>query len=450
MRHFSGLVPRTLSPDAASVLDVFRQFERFATSPRAAQERIQAGQLRSLLMHAHAHSPFWRDRLDAAGIEPAKVADISVLTRLPALRRSEIQAQFEAMRARLPGWNDDDITLHKTSGSTALPVMMEKLRVLYATVYQAVMLMDHRWHQRDASRLLGSFTHKVKDTDTGRWGQPMQWYETVGRAFGRSTNTRSIAELYRILQDKRPAYLNTGPTLLRGLAEAARDIPGPAPRIEQFITSTERVDQNLRRQVREVFGARITDRYSSEECGWMALQCPKHDHYHVASMSCVLEVVDDDGRPCAVGQPGRVLVTTLHSYAMPLLRYEVGDMAVRGPDCDCGVTLPVLAEILGRTRELITLPNGERRMVWLNFGTRFAPAGLLEHLVRFYSCGTVELLVRCAAPLSPETREALVERVHEGFGYPFPVVLREVQEPLPPRLKPIEFEKVDRAYAPGA
>lgn len=448
MQHFSSLVPRVLNPDAASVLDIFHQFSGFARAPLAAQEAAQARQLRSLLRHAHAHSPFWRDRLDAAGIDPAKVAGAQDLARLPPLRRPEIQAQFEAMRARLPGWEDEDITLHSTSGSTGQPVRMEKLKLLYARIYQAVALMDHRWHGRDARKLLASFTHKVKDTDTGRWGQPILWYEPVGRAFGRASHTRPVSELYRILQDKRPAYVNTGPTLLRGMAEAARDTPGAAPRIEQFITSTERVDHDLRRLVREVFGARITDRYSSEECGWMALQCPKHDHYHVAAMCCLVEVVDDDGRPCPVGRPGRVLVTNLHSYAMPLLRYEVGDVAVRGPACDCGITLPVFSEILGRTRELITLPNGERRMVRLNFGSRFAGAGLLDHLVRFHSCGTVELLVRCAAPLTPETREALVARVHEGFGHPFPVVVREVDEPLPVRAKPIEFERVDRPYAP--
>jgi phenylacetate-CoA ligase len=60
------------------------------------------------------------------------------------------------------------------------------------------------------------------------------------------------------------------------------------------------------------------------------------------------EILDDADRPCAPGEVGRVVVSTLHNYAMPLFRYDLGDLAEVGPPCECGRTLPVLNRIVGR------------------------------------------------------------------------------------------------------
>ena len=83
----------------------------------------------------------------------------------------------------------------------------------------------------------------------------------------------------------------------------------------------------------------------------------------------LVEVIDAAGQPCAPGQVGRVVVTPLFNYAMPLLRYELGDYAEVGPPCPCGRGLPVLTRILGRERNaLLVAPTGER--YWPAFGSR--------------------------------------------------------------------------------
>src|SRR6185295_14515719 len=98
------------------------------------------------------------------------------------------------------------------------------------------------------------------------------------------------------------------------------------------------------------WGVGVVDVYSSEECGQIALQCPEHEQYHVQSESVLVEVLDDEGRPCAPGTIGRVVLTTLQNFAMPLIRYDIGDFAEPGPACPCGRALPVLTRIVGRVR----------------------------------------------------------------------------------------------------
>ena len=109
-----------------------------------------------------------------------------------------------------------------------------------------------------------------------------------------------------------------------------------------------------------VFGVRLQDSYSAAEVSVMAIECPDEPGvYHVQSESVLLEILDRAGAPCAVGVPGRVVVTDLHNLATPLIRYEIGDVAAWGAPCRCGRGLPVLSRIVGRTLHLFRLPDGD-------------------------------------------------------------------------------------------
>jgi phenylacetate-CoA ligase len=107
------------------------------------------------------------------------------------------------------------------------------------------------------------------------------------------------------------------------------------------------------------------DRYSSVEFGMIALQCPEHNHLHVIVPNVHLEVVDEKNNPVPIGEPGRVLITGLHTFAMPMIRYEQGDIVTLGKTCDTGITWPVIESVHGRVRSYIDGPDGERKLLTL-------------------------------------------------------------------------------------
>lgn len=109
-----------------------------------------------------------------------------------------------------------------------------------------------------------------------------------------------------------------------------------------------------------VFGAKIITNYSSEECHKIAISCETGRHYHLNVELNFVELLDDEGKQCQLGQPGRVVITPLFNTAQPLIRYEQGDIAIRGENCACGKTLPVLQEISGRITNLFHLPGGRK------------------------------------------------------------------------------------------
>ena len=105
---------------------------------------------------------------------------------------------------------------------------------------------------------------------------------------------------------------------------------------------------------------RRRDHYGSVETGVIAITCPHCGRYHLADRHLVVEVLDEQDRPAAIGAMGRVVATPIFNLAMPLLRYELGDYAVPAETTGCLVSTRALSRIVGRDRNLFRLSNGER------------------------------------------------------------------------------------------
>ncbi|MGZ8304169.1 MAG: phenylacetate--CoA ligase family protein [Telluria sp.] len=433
-------------PWAAQVLDAARQLRRLERMPAQGQAAVLGRQRQDLLRHAYAHSPFWRHRLGDAGFD-AQAGSFKAFSSLPVLTRDELQQEFGALRARLPGQKEGDFMLASTSGSSGQPVRVEKLKALHRLLYEAVGLIDTEWHRRDPSQTLAVLAFASGDAEHDSWGgiYPLLGYR--GNGLSRGLSSRPMASHLDWLVQHRPGYLKCSPLAAAELAQLALSSGVELP-IRQVISQSERVLPVHRALCRQAFGASIKDRYSSEETGWIALQCPKHEHLHVMSGVTQVEIVDDAGAPCAVGQPGRVLVTSLHSYAMPLIRYELGDMAEWGGPCDCGIGLPVIRRLWGRTRHRLRLPSGELRPMPALGDDVAAITAVRAFQLRQYRGGEIEMVCKASRRLSPGEAQALAHVVRKDVCADLEVFVREVEEiDWGPGWKREEFVSVDDDYA---
>jgi phenylacetate-CoA ligase len=149
------------------------------------------------------------------------------------------------------------------------------------------------------------------------------------------------------------------------------------------------------------------------------VQCPEFDHYHIQSESVLLEILDDAGDPVKPGELGRVVVTPLHNFATALLRYEMGDYAEVGEPCPCGRGLPVIKRILGRARDIVVLPSGEKRFGWLSSRGFAKIAALVQYQVVQTSPKEMEVRLVAHRHLNEEEREIVRATIIQGFGYDF-------------------------------
>ncbi len=192
-------------------------------------------------------------------------------------------------------------------------------------------------------------------------------------------------------------------------------------RLLQVRTIGETLRDPLRERCRQVLGVGISDLYSTQEVGVIAIECPQGGGYHVMAEGLILELLRDDGQPCAAGETGRVVVTDLHNFATPLIRYDLGDLAVADGPCTCGRGLPKLRRILGRQRSLLCLPDGRRYWPLIGaFGYRdIAPVRQYQIIQRSLERVTLRLAVE--RPLSVAEEGALAEKLVEFLGHRFAV-----------------------------
>lgn len=383
---------------------------------------LQMRQIELLVAHAAKTVPYYRGRFAAiAGLGRGAMTPDHV-GRLPLLRRGDIQDAGAALASLRPPPAHGRTGLARTSGATGRPVVVggSEITLLF---FAALTLRFHAWHRRDLSATAAAIrVLRGKDAERAKAGQGIPWAPghatTPMRLFDIS---HPIGEQLAWLVEQDPHYLVTYPTNLEALLECGARDGVRLPRLREVSTMAEVLDPALRAACQAVWGVPIADLYSATEVGMIALQCPDRPHYHVQEESLFVEVLDDDGRPSAPGEVGRVVVTDLHNFATPLIRYEIGDHAEVGEPCSCGRGLGVLTRVLGRSRNMCVLPNGER--IWPTFGSRgiTAVAPVRQHQFVQKSLERIEAHLVTARPLAGEEEEALRRHILKTLGHRFEI-----------------------------
>jgi len=231
-----------------------------------------------------------------------------------------------------------------------------------------------------------------------------------------------------------PDYLLTYPSNLSALLDEAEADPGRRAglaRLRQARTIGETLPGTLRQRCRDLLGADIADVYSSQEVGVIAAECPRASGYHVMAESVVVEILDDQDRPCAPGMAGRVVVTDLHNFATPLIRYDLRDIAEAGSPCPCGRGLPSLSRTVGRQRSLLRLPDGRRFWPLTGAYSYRGIAPVRQYQVVQRSLERVTLRLSVERPLTPGEESALAELLVRFLGHPFAVDFEYFADGIP-------------------
>ena len=423
--------PASITGRAAEVLGIYHQLARSQWWPA---ERLRAAQLRQLqvlLQHAAQNVPFYRTRLRDAGFDPAAKLDEASWTRIPILTRHDLQSRGARLRATLLPPELGPIEEVATGGSTGIPVRVRR-EAAHGLFSHAMVCRADEWHGTDPARPMvrirfappGLPPDDVARLHTGDGirlpdhGHPIAWLHETGPAYVMA-HTRDPADQVSALQRIRPGVIATIPANLRLLLTFMRDTGAALSGVNAVWTGSEVADPPLRALCRDVLGCPIVSEYTAHETGYLAIQCPEHEHYHVCSETARVEVLDDSGHPCPPGVVGRVVVTPLQMFAMPLIRYEIGDRAMLGQPCPCGRGLPVLTQIVGRTYDSLVLADGSRRFMGVGYAISKLAAIREYQLVQTVP-GAIEARLVVTRPLTAAEEAAalaaLIERTGAGVA----------------------------------
>lgn len=430
--------PGLPAPQGAALLALQFQLRQSERLPPAELEAQQFRQLRAVVTHAMQTVPWHRERLAAAGLAPDRDIDPAAFRRVPLMTRRDIQDAGDALLSTAVPTDHGRPMEYKSGGSTGEPVRVIGTE-LTRLFWLALTLRDHLWHRRDFAGKLCAIRSRADDKVLPGWGAATDNAVVTGPCAVLNIRATVDSQL-AWLREHAPAYLLSHPTNVRALAQQALATNLRLPGLREVRTFGEAMPPDLRALCIEAWRVQVVDSYSAEETGYMALQCPDREHYHVQSENLLLEVLDDDGAPCAAGGIGRVVVTTLHNFAMPLVRYVVGDYAEVGAPCSCGRGLPVLARIQGRSRNMFVRPDGIR--YWPSSPhLRYAGVAAIRQIqIIQHSLHAVEAKFVAEHPLSADEERRTIAAIHEGLGYPYSVTLSPVREiPRSPSLKMEDF-----------
>jgi len=418
--------PAVPGPTAAALIAQLYQLEETQWLDGEVLLERQLLQLRQLAAYVHRHSPFWRKQFDRHSIDVGQAWSQARLAKVPLLTRQTLLEQGERIHCSIIPPGHEPMQEIQTSGSTGQIVKVKGTR-LNNLMWMALTLRDHFWHRRDFSLSMCVVRALIQPRDDDAaaeregWGPPVTLAFATGPAYCQNLSL-SVSEQAAWLVRRNPYYLLTYPTNLNALLDQFA-LTGRRPaQLTEVRSVGETMSADLRARCETEFGLNVIDTYSAQEVGVIALQCPVSGLYHVQSESLIVEILDDEGAPCSENEVGRVVITDLHNFATPIIRYEIRDYAEVGGACPCGRGLPTLKRILGRQRNMVTLPDGSRHWPVLGLHSFRGIAPIRQYQGVQRTLDTVEMNLVVDAPLTSEQEESLRSVIRTALGYPFNVL----------------------------
>ena len=346
---------------------VDRLIEREFLLPTVARD-LENRELANILDYARQAIPFYASQKVfqkfgriASSVPRERLLDLPVLTKQQLIEHHDRLQPRQAPKGHEPGFR---VKSTGTTGTPARVVFSRPAALMFAFFLQRQLRwerVDPNWKQavirlqRNIPTLPNGQLLQDGETWRGaRWNHIERWFHTgPAVAFNRSN---PIEEQLAWVRAERPNILVSFPGNLESLSHAAQGLPVDSLKSLRAISAT--LTEGMRRRIREATGLDVSQNYGLNEIGLAAIRC-RHGAYHVNAEHCVAEVLASDGSPCGNGETGRLVMTGLTNYAMPLLRYDTGDLAVaRNDPCPCGRTLPTFGRIIGRYRPMNSTPDG--------------------------------------------------------------------------------------------
>lgn len=275
----------------------------------------QSQQLQKLLNHANHTTKFYKN------------LNVQDFKEFPVLNKQDFKERFDEFQSEL--FVNKPLHQMSTSGSTGTPfVVNQDMNKRKRT------LADIIYFNEIAGQKLGDkyiffrvWTEKNKKSKLEQFKQNLIPIDIL------HLDDASLEKIRLLLKHKKSinsalAYASTYEHLVNYLYSC-----GDTPEmfnIKSFISGSEVLNMNIKQRIKETIGCNIIDRYSNQENGIIAQTDDLSDEFIVNTASYYVELLKlDSDEEAEVGELGRIVITDLYNFAMPMIRYDTGDLAIK-------------------------------------------------------------------------------------------------------------------------
>jgi phenylacetate-CoA ligase len=335
-------------------------------------EKLQIRRLKALLKHAYEKVPLYHEKFDSAGVKPNDINSLEDVRKIPFTTKAEIRSGIPD-RSIAKGYDLKDCVKMPTSGTTGgpMPVYYDRRFFDYysAAYYRLRQAMGFNpWDRMSQINFTGEMPAPPETRETTSAAKPAsRWISSLGPLYSvfkglqRTTYiTYNADDIISEIVWFKPKLLSGNPSYLRLITETIvdRGITDFHPLLLR--SSGEVLDQPTREYLETSLRCDVFETYGANEARPMAWECKKHQGLHISADLFILEVIQD-GEPVGPLEKGDIVVTSLLSHAMPVIRYRTGDIGVLDDHlCSCGRGLPLLRSVEGRAMDCFTLLDGTK------------------------------------------------------------------------------------------
>ncbi len=333
--------------------------------PREEFLKHQRERLQQAIAHGYSKTKFWRNWLDRSGVRPDDIMEIEDLRRIRVCTKYDLLAQpLEDRMADDP----KNCIVRSSSGTTGGPMKSYYSKSYYD--YLAGYYIQGHYLRIRGILGIGPLDKLMRITH----GNPSDVRTISGRTKSLGFTSRLVGPLHdyfarnvtlgddidEILPEIRkfkPDFIKSTPSYLRLLAHSVSSEGIEEIRPKALMTGGEVLDEPTRKYLQEVFGCKTYQGYSASEIGKIGFECETRIGLHVSD-SVIVEILKD-GSPTLPGESGNIVVTCLLNDAMPMIRYDLGDVGSwANSPCSCGRNTPLLESVDGRREDHLTFsPN---------------------------------------------------------------------------------------------
>ena len=370
MSAYGTLYRRVMMPAWESLvrrrptLRYLRELERTQWCTLEELQGLQSARLERLMLHAYEHVPYYAALFDEAGLRPRDVRTLRDLGRVPILTREAARRAGDRRRSTVPPFAT---ILKRTGGSTGEPLTFG-YETDSESWRQAIRLRAYGWTGwRPGERTLYFWGRHATDAIGVR-----SLKIAVDRGLRREHFLDCGARSDEVLQSVTRWIVHERPACIVSYCHAAVDLARYITdhRLKQWgtipvVCCAEDLLPSDRETLVAAFGPDVFETYGCREFMLIASECEAHAGLHMSAENLVVELLVKDGestRPARPGETGEVVVTDLHNFGMPFIRYATGDLAVAGAEgrCSCGRAAPRIEAVCGRVAETLRGVDGSR------------------------------------------------------------------------------------------
>lgn len=314
-------------------------------------KKLQEKKLGVMIRYAYENTKFYHDKFKSVHIRPEDIKTVDELGKIPFTTKEELR-KFGLDHILANNINLNMCRLIPTSGSTGTPlkVVYDRRADEYSKVINLRSMMENGLKIRDKWVNIGDTRTIRKQTMVQKLG----FFNIITLNIFDSIEDQ-INTLIKIRPDVIVGYPSQLNLIVKYIEKYS--INEIIPKV--VFTTSELLDQKTRKLIDSVFDIKLIDLFGCIEVNRTAWECSEHCGYHLDIDSVTTEFVDDYGDCVSCGERGNIAYTSLYNFAMPLIRYKVGDIGVPSDEyCTCGRSLPMMKSVEGRSDDFILLPSG--------------------------------------------------------------------------------------------